>query len=63
MINRLEHEWAIDKWPDDDGNWTIRIVDGSPNGNTEVEPVATIYGLALAERIVYLHNQTLNTKE
>lgn len=63
VINRSSHKWIVDECPAADGNWTIRVADGTPNGNVEVEPVATVYGLALAERIVYLHNQAYDSGE
>lgn len=63
MMNRLEQKWAVDECPDANGNWTIRIADGTPNGNTDENPIATVYGLALAERIVYLHNQAHERRE
>lgn len=57
MVNRMDHKWVVDECPDAYGNWTIRIADGSNNGNTEEEPVATVYGLSLAESIVDNHNR------
>ncbi len=55
-LNRIKKKWIVDECPDAHGNWTIRIDNDSPNGNTETYPVATVYGLALAETIVAEHN-------
>jgi len=51
--------WTVDECPDARGFWTIRRADGTPNGNTEAPPIATVYGLALAETIVADHNDRL----
>ncbi len=59
MTNRLTHTWKVDPCCDAYGNWTIRIDDGSHHGDTSESPVATVYGLALAERIVETHNTEL----
>lgn len=56
IINRVEQKWVVDECPDASGNWTIRVDDGTPNGNTDAGVVATVYGLALAEHIVAAHN-------
>lgn len=37
-------KWTIDECPDANGNTTIRTYDGTPNGDTEAEPIATVYG-------------------
>lgn len=59
IINRVEQKWVVDECADANGNWTIRIDNGTPNGDTELEVVATVYGLALAEHIVETHNRRL----
>lgn len=35
--------WVVDFCPDADGHSTIRVANGEPNGNTDVEPIATVY--------------------
>lgn len=55
-MNRIKKKWIVDECPDAHGNWTIRIDNGTPNGDTEADVVATVYGLALAETIVAEHN-------
>ena len=57
VINRMRKAWIVDNCPDANGNWTIRLDNGTENGDTESEPVATVYGLALAEHIVTMHNE------
>lgn len=52
VTNRMRKAWIVDACPDANGNWTIRLDNG-----TESEPVATVYGLALAEHIVSMHNE------
>ena len=59
-MNRLNVPWIVDPACDAYGNWTIRVADGSPHGDTEESPVATVYGLALAEDMVMLHNTSIN---
>lgn len=34
---------VVDECPDANGNWTIRLADGSSNGDISVPPVATVY--------------------
>lgn len=63
MMNRLKQKWVVDECPDANGNWTIRVTDGTRNGNIEMDPIATVYGLALAERIVHTHNQERDNEE
>ena len=55
-LNRIKKKWIVDECPDAHGNWTIRIDNGTPNGDTEADVVATVYGQALAETIVAEHN-------
>lgn len=38
--------WTVDECEDANGNLTIRPSDGSRNGNTERQPIATVYGSA-----------------
>lgn len=49
-------KWVVDPIPDANGNWTVRIADGSPNGNTEENPVATFYDEKSAGWVVAQHN-------
>lgn len=35
--------WVVDECPDMNGHFTIRVADGTPNGNTEVPAIATVY--------------------
>jgi len=49
--------WTIDECPDANGFWTIRISDGTPNGDIDSQPIATVYTLEDAERIVQSMNQ------
>ena len=35
--------WTVDDCPDADGYDTIRLADGTLNGNTEAQPIATAY--------------------
>jgi hypothetical protein len=55
----MRKPWIVDECPDANGNWTIRLANGTENGDTTSEPVATVYGLALAEHIVSLHNESI----
>lgn len=36
-------KWWVDECPDASGFHTIRLADGSPNGDTSLQPVATVY--------------------
>ena len=47
---------TIDECPDANGNWTMRFADGTPNGNTEEEPLATFYNLETAKHFVAMNN-------
>lgn len=38
--------WTVDECEDANGNLTIRPSNGSRNGNTERQPIATVYGSA-----------------
>ena len=44
----VQSDWIVDECPDAHGNLTIRVADGSPNGNTELEPIATVFDPANA---------------
>lgn len=59
IINRVMQKWVVDECADANGNWTIRIDNGTLNGDTGARVVATVYGLALAEHIVETHNKVL----
>ena len=52
-MNRVMQRWIVDLRGDENGNWSVRVDDGSEYGG---ELVATVYGLALAEIIVAEHN-------
>jgi hypothetical protein len=43
--------FVVDRVPDANGHWTIRTGDGSPNGDTGAQPVATFYDRALAKQV------------
>lgn len=43
--------WVVDECPDAYGHWTIRPDDGTPNGDTEAEVIATVYDEDDARRI------------
>ncbi len=49
--------WIVDPIQDANGHWTIRLADGTENGNTEAQPIATVYDRADAYRIVAEHNR------
>lgn len=44
--------WTVDECGDANGNTTIRLADGSANGDTDARPIATVYCPANAARIV-----------
>ena len=44
--------WTVDAAPDANGYFTIREADGSEHGNTDVEPIATVYEEKRAALIV-----------
>jgi hypothetical protein len=52
--------WQVDECPDANGYVTIRLYDGSPNGNTQAPPIATVYDAEVANHIVVLHNRNTN---
>ena len=35
--------WQVDGCPDAHGFWTIRPADGSEHGDTDAQPIATVY--------------------
>jgi len=49
-------KWVVDECPDANGHFTIRLDDGSGNGNIEAQPIATVPDLTTAESIVSNHN-------
>ena len=66
MAEHSPTPWVVDEFDDDNGFQTIRIADGSPNGDTESQPVATAYGDANAEHIVRcvnLHDELIDFVE
>ena len=44
--------WIVDECADYRGFETIRVADGTPNGNTGMQPIATVYNEANAALIV-----------
>ena len=55
MAKELEKTgWVIDPYQDANGHWTIRPADGTPTGNTAVQPIATVYDLDIAMMIASL---------
>jgi hypothetical protein len=54
--------WVVDECPNDSGHWTIRFADGSPNGDTDRQPIATVYDLYIAEKMVEIHNALVTTE-
>lgn len=63
MSNILVKPWIVDPCPDAYGNWTIRLDDGSENGDTDSNPVATVYSENVADSIVLSHNASLPRKK
>ena len=45
-------EYVVDEVEDAYGNLTIRVADGTPNGDTEQQPIATVYSAEHADLIV-----------
>lgn len=58
-IADAELAWVVDECQDANGFWTIRLADGTENGNTDAQPIATVFDLAIAEHIVATHNLML----
>ncbi len=55
----MEHtkgKWQADTCLDANGFHTIRLEDGTPHGNTDEQPVATVYTEANARRICQCAN-------
>ena len=52
--------WVIDDCPDANGYATIRVDDGTENGDTSKEPIATVFDWCNAEMIVHNHNISLD---
>jgi hypothetical protein len=50
-------KWQIDNCPDAKGFWTIRPYDGTENGDTSQQPIATVADYDLAKLIVADHNK------
>ena len=48
----MTDKYIIDEVEDAYGNLTIRAVDGTPNGDTEQQPIATVYGAEHADLII-----------
>jgi hypothetical protein len=53
-------EWVVDSCCDADGNWTVRVADGSEHGDTTMQPIATYYNRSLADAAVQVHNHVLS---
>lgn len=44
MDSKTQHtSWTVDECPDERGFSVIRPHDGTPNGNTDEHPIATVY--------------------
>lgn len=52
-------KWQVDSSNKMYGYFTIRHFDGSPNGNTQEQPIATVFTEQDAIEIVDLHNKAL----
>jgi hypothetical protein len=52
---------VVDPCPDSGGNHTIRWADGSECGDTNRQPVATVYDVEVANSMVAVWNQRLET--
>ena len=50
---------TIDDCPDANGYYTIRFDDGTIHGNTEEQPIATVFDLSIAKDIVDSHNANI----
>jgi len=53
-------KWVVDECEDANGHHTIRIADGTPNGNTVEQPIATVFDYEMAQFIVALQNARLS---
>lgn len=38
-----EQTWTVDECEDAAGNFTVRVADGTPNGDTSEQPIASVY--------------------
>lgn len=56
----LKMKWVVDECQDANGYWTIRISDGTANGDMDKEPIATVYSEKVAKSIVDEHNKNLS---
>ena len=52
----LPRKLVVDECPDAFGFWTVRVDDGTPNGDIEEKPIATFYNLELANVMVAAYN-------
>jgi hypothetical protein len=50
------YEWVVDDAKDAAGRFTIRLADGTIHGNTEMQPIATVFQEQHADEIVRAHN-------
>ena len=46
----------LDECHDSNGHYTIRVDDGTPNGDTSIQPIATVYDLDVAKLMVRRFN-------
>jgi hypothetical protein len=56
---RENSRWIVDPCHDANECWTIRFDDGSTNGDTDSQPIATIYDRHVADLIVNQHNNAI----
>jgi hypothetical protein len=52
----MRDKYTVDECPDANGFSTIRLADGSVNGDVDAAPVATVYDDTVAQLIVRLLN-------
>lgn len=52
-------KWTVDPICDANGTYTIRVDDGSENGSTDVQPIATVYNKNVADQMVLDHNRNV----
>ena len=50
------NKWIVDNAEDANGFYTLRLADGSEHGNTDEQPIATVYESHHAKQIVREHN-------
>lgn len=58
-VGACDEKWVVDDCPDANGHWTIRPADGTVCGDTNRQPVATVYSREAADHIVLSHNYPL----